>query len=119
MFLLLYHTGIRGGELLNIRIKDIDFNQNQLLIIRRADEKDDPRKNQPLAKTLDRRIPLKETLVKEIHNYTLNYRRLVVGPRKPDYLFVTHKYGPTKGLPITIPDYRKVMTIVRMAFPKF
>lgn len=118
MFLLLYHTGIRGGELLNIRIKDIDFNQNQLLIIRRADEKDDPRKNQPLTKTLDRRIPLKETLVKEIHNYILNYRRLVVGPRQPDYLFVTHKYGPTKGLPITIPGYRKVMTIVRMAFPQ-
>lgn len=117
MFLLLYHLGIRGGELLNIRIQDIDFNQNQLLIVRRADEKDDPRKDQPLAKTLDRRIPLKETLVKEIHNYILNYRRLVVEPRQPDYLFVTHKSGPTKGLPITISGYRKVMAIVRMAFP--
>ncbi len=118
MFLLLYHLGIRGGELLNIRIKDIDFNQNQLLIVRRADEKDDPRKEQPLAKTLDRRIPLKETLVKEIHNYILNFRRLVVGPRQPDYLFVTHKSGPTKGLPITVSSYRKVMGIVRMAFPQ-
>lgn len=118
MFLLLYHLGIRGGELLNIRIQDIDFNQNQLLIIRRADERDDPRKNQPLSKTLDRRIPLKETLVKEIHNYILNYRRLVVGPKKPDYLFVTHKSGPTIGSPITISGYRKVITIVRMAFPQ-
>lgn len=118
MFLLLYHLGIRRGELLNIRIKDIDFNQNQLLIIRRADEKDDPRIDQPLAKTLDRRTPLKETLAKEIHNYILNYRRLVVGPRQPDFLFVTHKPGPTKGLPLTISGYRKVMTIVRMAFPE-
>lgn len=118
MFLLLYHLGIRGGELLYIRIKDIDFNQNQLLIIRRADEKDDPRIDQSHAKTLDRRIPLKETLIKEIHNYILNYRRLVVGPRQPDFLFVTHKPGPTKGLPITISGYRKVMTIVRMAFPE-
>lgn len=118
MFLLLYHLGIRGGELLNIRIQDIDFNQNQLLIVRRADEKDDPRKDQPLAKTLDRRIPLKGTLVKEIHNYILNYRRLVVEPRQPDYLFVTHKSGLTKGLPITISGYRKVMTIVRVAFPQ-
>lgn len=118
IFLLLYHLGIRGGELLNIRIKDIDFNQNQLLIIRRADEKDDPRKDQPLAKTLDRRIPLKETLVKEIHNYIVNFRRLVVGPRQPDYLFVTHKSGPTKGLPITISGYRKVMAIVQLSYPE-
>ena len=118
MFLLLYHLGIRGGELLNIRIQDIDFNQNQILIVRRADEKDDPRKDQPLAKTLDRRIPLKETLVKEIHNYILDYRRLDVGPRQPDYLFVTHKSGPTRGLPITISGYRKVMAIVRMACPQ-
>lgn len=118
IFLLLYHLGIRGGELLNIRIQDIDFNQNQLLIVRRADEKDDPRKDQPLAKTSDRRIPLKGTLVKEIHNYILNYRKLVVKPRQPDYLFVTHKSGPTKGMPITISGYRKVMTIVRVAFPQ-
>jgi len=53
MFKHLFHLGLRGGELLNIRIRDIDFSSNQLLIPRRADEKDDPRTYQPLVKTLD------------------------------------------------------------------
>jgi integrase len=59
IFIMLYHLGLRGGELLNIRIRDIDFGKNQLVVSRRADEKDDPSKYQPLVKTLDRRLPLK------------------------------------------------------------
>jgi integrase len=117
MFLVLYHLGIRGGELLNIRIKDIDFSNNQIVVVRRADQKDDPRTNQPRAKTLDRRLPMKDTLAKEIHKYIVNYRRKIVQPGQPDYLFVTHKEGPTKGLPVTIPAYRKVFKVVREISP--
>ncbi len=117
MFLILYYLGIRGGELLNIRIKDIDFSKNQLVVVRRADEKDDPRTNQPRAKTLDRRLPMKDTLVKEIHNYILNVRKKFVRPGQPDYLFVTHKEGPTKGLPVSISAYKKVIKVVRDVSP--
>lgn len=117
MFLILYHLGLRGGELLNIRIKDIDFSNNQLVVVRRADEKDDPRTNQPRAKTLDRRLPVKDTLVKEIHNYILNVRKKCVRPGQPDYLFVTHKEGPTKGLPVSISAYKKVINVVRDVSP--
>ncbi len=117
MILLLYHLGLRGGELLNIRIGDIDFNSNQILIIRRADEADDPRRDQPLAKTRDRRLPLKDTLVKEIHNYIIHHRKLVVRPKQPDYLFVTHKEGPSKGLPLTKSGYKKIMQAIRSVAP--
>ena len=51
MFLMLYHLGLRGGELLNLRIRDMDFSTNQLVVARRADEKDDYRTYQPLVKT--------------------------------------------------------------------
>lgn len=117
MFLLLYHLGLRGGELLNIRIRDINFTRNQLVVVRRADEKDDPRVDQPLAKTRDRRLPLRETLANEIHSYILRYRKPIVRAGQPDFLFVTHKAGPTKGLPISKSGYKKVMKVVRMVSP--
>jgi integrase len=117
IFLLLYHLGLRSGELLNIRIRDIDFARNQLVVVRRADEKDDPRTDQPLAKTRDRRLPLKDTLAKEIHNYILHTRKKIVRPGQPDFLFVTHKAGPTKGLPISKSGYKKVLEVVRVVSP--
>ncbi len=117
IFLLLYDLGLRGGELLNIRIKDIDFANNQIVLPRRADEKDDPRTEQPLVKTRDRRIPLKASLVKEIHSYILNGRKLHVKAGQPDFLFITHKSGPTKGQPLSKSGYQKIMAFVRMTSP--
>jgi integrase len=117
IFLVLYHLGLRGGELLNIRIRDIDFGNNQLVVVRRADEKDDPRTNQPLVKTLDRRLPLKDTLVQEIHRYILKDRKNIPNSSKNDFLFVTHKSGPTQGQPLSKSGYKKVIEVVRKAAP--
>jgi len=117
MFLMLYHLGLRGGELLNIRIRDMDFSSNQLIVARRADEKDDPRRDQPLVKTLDRRLPLKDTLAKEIHDYIIGVRRLVANSTKNDFLFVTHKSGPTQGQPLSKSAYKKIIGIVRKVSP--
>ena len=117
IFLMLYHLGLRGGELLNIRIRDIDFGKNQLVVVRRADEKDDPRTNQPLVKTLDRRLPMKDTLVQEIHHYIINGRKNIPNSTKNDFLFVTHKSGPTQGHPLSKSGYKKVIEVVRTASP--
>lgn len=117
IFLMLYHLGIRGGELLNIRIRDIDFSSNQLVIDQRADEKDDPRKDQPLVKTLDRRLPLKDTLAKEIHNYILQDRKMVNNSSKNDFLVLTHKSGPTQGQPLSKSAYKKIINVVRNTSP--
>lgn len=113
MILLLFHLGIRGGELLNIRIRDIDFSKNQLKIVRRADEKDDTRTNQPNAKTLGRLLPLGDTLVKELHDYIIRDRRKVRNANRNDFLIVTHKEGPTQGHPISKAAYHKVIAVVR------
>ena len=117
IFLMLYHLGLRGGELLNIRVRDIDFGKNQIVIARRADEKDDPRKYQPLVKTQDRRIPMKETLAKEVHHYILNERKRVLNSAKNDFLFITHKSGPTQGQPLSKSGYKKIIEIVRKISP--
>lgn len=117
VFLMLYHLGLRGGELLNIRIRDIDFGKNQLVIARRADEKDDPRTFQPLVKTLDRRLPLKDTLTQEIHYYIIHERKKIPNSKKNDFLFITHKSGPTQGLPLSKSGYKKIVEIVRNTSP--
>jgi len=117
IFLMLYHLGLRGGELLNVRIRDIDFGSNQLIIARRADEKDDPRKDQPLVKTLDRRLPLSDTLASEIHHYILHDRKGVANSSKNDFLLITHKSGPTQGQPLSKSAYKKIIAVVRKVSP--
>lgn len=117
IILLLFHLGIRSGELLNIRVSDVDWSKNQIVIARRADDKKDPRRRQPLVKTLDRRLPMKDTLVKSVHNYILHFRRKVPSARKHDYLLVTHKSGPTEGQPMSRSTLIKVINMVAGADP--
>ncbi|MEI4964443.1 site-specific integrase, partial [Aeromonas caviae] len=118
MILLLYHLGIRGGELLNIRIQDIDFGTNRIRIVRRADERADSRTNAPNAKTRERLLPLAESLVKELHDYIIHDRRKVRNAKNNDYLFVTYKSGPTVGKPISKAGYHKIMAVVRAVSPQ-
>lgn len=118
LILLLLHLGIRGGELLNIRVSDIDWSKNQIVIARRADEKRDPRRRQPLVKTLDRRLPMKDTLVRAIHHYIVQFRSKVPGARKHDYLLVTHKSGPTQGQPMSRSAFLKVIRLISAASPE-
>lgn len=118
LVMLLLHLGIRGGELLNLRVSDIDFANNHIVIARRADEKSDPRRRQPLVKTLDRRLPMKDTLVQAIHQYIVQFRNKVPGARKHDYLLVTHKSGPTQGLPMSRSAYQKVIQLISATAPQ-
>jgi len=118
MILLLFYLGIRGGELLNIRIRDIDFSTNRICIIRRADELADSRINEPNAKTRERLLPLADSLVQELHRYITQDRRKVRNAKKNDYLFVTYKLGPTVGNPISKGGYHKIFSVVRAVSPQ-
>ncbi|MEW9030508.1 site-specific integrase [Salmonella enterica] len=109
MFFLLKLTGMRRGELLNLRISDINFADNTLAVVRRPDSSLDTRKHQPTAKTRSRRIRIAPALVERIANYVKDVRRNVPGARRHDYLFVTHKAGPTQGAPLSIGAFSKWM----------
>lgn len=117
IILLLLYLGIRGGELLNIRASDIDWSLNQIVVARRADEKADPRNQQPLVKTLDRRLPMKDTLLEAIREYISKYRNKVPNARRHDYLLVTHKSGPTQGQPLSHSSYMKIIKLMAGAAP--
>ncbi|WP_024669049.1 site-specific integrase [Pseudomonas tremae] len=101
MFTVLRLTGMRRGELLNLKIEDFDFGKYTLKIVRRPDSAGDPRTYQPLAKTRERTFPLIPELMDKIQRYISGYRNKIPGARKHGYLFVTHRPGKTVGWPIS------------------
>lgn len=117
MILIEAALGLRGGELLNLRIADFDFSNNKLTIVRRADQADDTRATQPLVKTLDREMVLANWLVGEVHQYILEDRRNVPGAKKCPYLFITYKSGPTQGQALSISAYKKIWKTLQLCDP--
>lgn len=109
MIAILRVTGMRRGELLNLKVEDIDFSANILSIVRRPDSKTDMRAWQPVAKTRERMFPIDPLLADRIHEYVLKYRSQVRGAKRHGYLFVTHKAGPSCGQPLSIAGFSKLM----------
>lgn len=107
MFAILRSTGIRRGELLNLRVEDIDFSANTLRIVRRPDSPHDQRRYQPVAKTRERQFPLDAELVARIYEYVMEHRSKLATAKRHGYLFVTHKEGQSLGAPISNSAFSK------------
>lgn len=116
IIIILFELGIRCGELLNIKIGDIDFQNKRLLINRRADEKSDSRLKQPLVKTLGRALSLSDGLAWKLSNYIIHDRKSYA-KGKTDYLFISYKSGPSKGKPLTISGYHKMISKISACNP--
>ncbi len=119
MIAILRVTGMRRGELLNLKVEDIDFSANTLSVIRRPDTKGDLRTNQPVAKTRQRTIPIDPLLAARIHDYVLKYRSSVPGVKRHGYLFVTHKAGPSCGRPLSIAGFAKFIREIKSIGSEF
>lgn len=107
--LWLYYLGLRRGELLGVRVSDIDFRKGTVVIARRADDKNDPRKRQPNAKTRAREIPLASDLLEKTSDYVITFRAKLSGARKHEFLFVTSD----TGRPMSIPAFSKIFVVLR------
>jgi integrase len=110
----LLFLGVRRGELLGVRITDIDFRAHEALIARRADSPDDPRKDQPNTKTSDRLLPLDESVATATRQYILGARRKITGARKHEFLMVAEK----TGAPLTLGALNKVFETLRDHCPE-
>lgn len=94
----LYSLGLRRGELLAVKVSDIDFRKREVVIPRRADDPDDPRLFQPRAKTRDRILPLSKELSQLTYDYVMTARRAIHGARRHEFLFVADKTGAPLSL---------------------
>lgn len=106
MFDVSYETGMRAGEILGLQIGDVDFQGATISVVRRHDNPQDPRARQPVAKTLERVIPVSLVLVQRLRDYVMNVRASVPNANKNPYLFVTHKRGKYQGQPISDSSFR-------------
>ncbi|SEM64997.1 Phage integrase family protein [Pseudomonas sp. NFIX51] len=113
MFAILRITGLRRGELLNLKVEDIDFGMNTMQVVRRPDSKEDARAYQPVVKTRERVFPLIPELSDQIYNYVIRLRNKVPGAKKHGYLFITHKSGVSQGLPLSNAGFGKFMGLLK------
>lgn len=101
---LLVYLGVRRGELLGVRVSDLNFRNETATIHRRADDQDDPRLYQPNAKTQARELPMSSALAQRTREYVISFRNGVEGARKHDFLFV----ATDTGRPLSINGFAKI-----------
>ena len=77
---LLYCTGIRRSELINIKVSDIDFSTNQLKVLGKGNK--------------ERLIPIARHLVKLIESYFMDREEFMKDKVPNDHLLVTDKGKP-------------------------
>lgn len=105
--------GIRRGELLGVRISDVDFRANQVFIARRADDPDDPRRHEPNTKTLVRLLPIGDDLARRTRQYILEERRCYARARRHEFLFVSNG-----GAPLSLRGLNKVFSTLSGRCPE-
>lgn len=86
---ILFYSGVRRGELLALQVRDVNFAGNKILIARRPDNREDPRKYQPLVKTLERSLPLEDALGERLYEYIHDCRRKTQTAKYHPFLFVS------------------------------
>jgi integrase len=109
----LVHLGLRRGELLNVRVDDIDFRRGVVTVVRRQDAADDPRRNQPSVKTRGRDLPLSSGLLDTTRRYILDFRTGLPLARTHGYLLV----ASGTGAPLSMPAVAKVFSVLRFKVP--
>lgn len=113
IFKILINLGLRAGELLNIKLEDLNPHENTLYVKRRHDCKKDSRIYQPLVKTEERVLQLSDELAMEIDEYMIYERDVATKRKKHSYLFVTHGNSNTAGDPLSISAYEKIISTIK------
>lgn len=104
----LYELGIRRGELLGLEIADINFRENTVAIKRKADSSADPRRRQPLTKTLDRVLPISERLARMTNDYVIQVRKGKRAGLMHNFLIV----AAGTGAPLSLIGLNKVFNVL-------
>lgn len=102
--------GLRRGELLGVRVPDIDFGKGRVTITRRPHNANDPRKEQPQVKTRGREIGVIPELIHLTRSYVMDCRRHEGSAYQHDYLFVASRSGTPMSLAAMGKVFEKLRT---------
>lgn len=121
IFGLLRYTGMRRGELLSLRLDQLDLGHEPRIWVRgNQDDSYDSRRYQPVSKTKERLLPIPLSLAERIQSYIMQVRAKIPPARRHPYLLVTHRKGPTWGKPLTLSALSsQIFGRMRMVDPKF
>lgn len=100
---VLLDTGLRTGELLSLKLKDIIMGKQGakgLRVKRRQGSKDDPRKRQPGAKRSEREVPLSDGAFKALDLYVSSVRNTIARASQTDYLIISVG-NKSSGVPLS------------------
>lgn len=103
MLRILYETGMRVGELLSLKLKNFieasGGDSAYVEIERNHHDAFDTRLNQPVAKTLGRRLPISESLEMQLEDYRDNWRANILDVEfsEEGFIFVVHSGRPSQG----------------------
>jgi integrase len=123
MLRILYETGMRRGELLALKLKNLSESIGGvsacLTIERNHHDEFDSRVLQPVAKTEGRIVPITSDLETQLIEYIAEYRADVpgVGFDDEDFIFVTHRTGRGQGQPLSISNCHQALGSLKEAFP--
>jgi len=110
---LLLATGIRKGELLGLKIQDVDFGKNMISISRRPDDIEDFRIRQPQSKTASRRLQIAQDLADGLREHIEEYRIKQGDARKYPFVFVSDQ-----GIPLALNSIDLIFSMLRRAAPE-
>ncbi|WP_223899233.1 site-specific integrase [Sulfurovum sp. TSL1] len=113
LILWLYQFGIRRSELLGLKISDLDFRSETFNIVRRPDDPEDPRLNQPTQKTHGRKIAMPKKIVRLTLDYITKHRTVLAKANKHEFLFVASKTGAAMSLDTV----NKVFSKLKKTYP--
>lgn len=122
MLRILYETGMRAGELLSLKLKNLieagGGDSAYLEIERNHHDAIDTRLHQPVAKTLGRRVPISESLEEQLKEYRDNWRADVprVGFSDEDFIFVVHRGGRSQGQALPKSAFDAGLTNLKQSF---
>jgi integrase len=111
IILLLMWLGIRRGEALSSKVRHVEAALKRIQIVRNQDDKDDPRKKQPQAKTRERMLHLGPDLLALILQY-IKERAKIEGSKKHGFLFVSET-----GKPLSLSAFTEIFAELRKRCP--
>lgn len=111
--LTLLATGMRKGELLGLRIADINLQTGKLLILRRPDKRDDPRLTEPNTKTREREVLIDPSIVRMLNEHINVHRHAIKRARKFPQIFVSED-----GAPLSQSSVEKMFVALRSVLPE-